>query len=248
MLLHLISDVHVNFYTDKGDSLIENVASTDGADVLIMAGDIADGRFPAQFKKLFEAFSPLYRHVIVVTGNHEYYKCRRDWAHHSIAEAAGAFNNVHHLDASSVVIDGRTFHGHTMWYRDSPLARAGEPFFSDFQWIGDWSAKNRWMYAECERWEKYLVDNLREGDVVVTHHMPSNLSVGPQWINAKSNCFFVCDMEELMLERKPALWVHGHTHDPFDYTLGDTRVVCEPRGYPRERAGWQNYKPKEIVI
>jgi hypothetical protein len=27
------------------------------------------------------------------------------------------------------------------------------------------------------------------------------------------------------------LWTHGHTHDPFDYMVGKTRVVCNPRGY-----------------
>jgi hypothetical protein len=27
------------------------------------------------------------------------------------------------------------------------------------------------------------------------------------------------------------LWVHGHTHDSFDYVVNGTRVVCNPRGY-----------------
>jgi hypothetical protein len=30
-----------------------------------------------------------------------------------------------------------------------------------------------------------------------------------------------------------ALWVHGHTHDSFDYEVNGTRVVCNPRGYAR---------------
>jgi len=25
-----------------------------------------------------------------------------------------------------------------------------------------------------------------------------------------------------------ALWIHGHTHDPFDYEVDGTRVVCKP--------------------
>ena len=29
------------------------------------------------------------------------------------------------------------------------------------------------------------------------------------------------------------LWVHGHTHDSFDYTVDGTRVVCNPRGYAK---------------
>ena len=38
-----------------------------------------------------------------------------------------------------------------------------------------------------------------------------------------------------------ALWVHGHTHDSFDYKVnGHTRVVCNPRGYPQVLGGWEN--------
>ena len=28
--------------------------------------------------------------------------------------------------------------------------------------------------------------------------------------------------------------VHGHIHSQQDYMIGDTRVVCNPRGYPDE--------------
>jgi hypothetical protein len=31
------------------------------------------------------------------------------------------------------------------------------------------------------------------------------------------------------------LWIHGHTHESFDYVVNGTRVVCNPRGYaPRD--------------
>ena len=28
-----------------------------------------------------------------------------------------------------------------------------------------------------------------------------------------------------------SLWIHGHIHESFDYKIGKTRVVCNPRGY-----------------
>ena len=41
---------------------------------------------------------------------------------------------------------------------------------------------------------------------------------------------------------RASLWVHGHTHDSFDYTVNGTRVVCNPRGYAKngvdENAGF----------
>ena len=40
------------------------------------------------------------------------------------------------------------------------------------------------------------------------------------------------------------LWMHGHTHEDFDYVLGETRVVCNPRGYVNHenRAGYFQLK------
>jgi hypothetical protein len=43
---------------------------------------------------------------------------------------------------------------------------------------------------------------------------------------------FSSDMSEFILDRPQiCLWTHGHMHDPFDYVIGSTRVVCNPRGY-----------------
>ena len=35
------------------------------------------------------------------------------------------------------------------------------------------------------------------------------------------------------------LWIHGHTHTAFDYTVRGTRVVCNPRGYAGEQTGFR---------
>jgi predicted phosphodiesterase len=34
-----------------------------------------------------------------------------------------------------------------------------------------------------------------------------------------------------IIDHGPDLWVHGHTHNSFDYSLGKTRVVVNPYGY-----------------
>jgi hypothetical protein len=36
----------------------------------------------------------------------------------------------------------------------------------------------------------------------------------------------------------------GHTHDSFDYMLGKSRVVCNPRGYPINRGTGEYENPK----
>lgn len=69
--------------------------------------------------------------------------------------------------------------------------------------------------------------------VVVGHHTPSSFSCHPKWAGDKlMNGGYHSDLVEFIMDRPQIkLWTHGHTHEPFDYMLGSTRVVCNPRGY-----------------
>ena len=39
------------------------------------------------------------------------------------------------------------------------------------------------------------------------------------------------DISNEIIDHGPALWVHGHTHNSFDYTLGRTRAIVNSYGY-----------------
>ena len=47
------------------------------------------------------------------------------------------------------------------------------------------------------------------------------------------NASFITDLSATIAEHQPALWIHGHVHDSHDYTVGETRIVCNPHGYSR---------------
>jgi len=65
------------------------------------------------------------------------------------------------------------------------------------------------------------------------HFLPSYMSVHHQYADDPFNCLFVTQgAEEIMREKQPRLWLHGHTHTPCDYRQYNTRVVCKPLGYP----------------
>jgi predicted phosphodiesterase len=247
--LHLMSDIHLDHYSDRGASLLRDLDPED-ATVVVVAGDVADGRFPDQYHTLFKRLRELYEHAIIVTGNHDYYKSTPALTHNSLKVAAENLTNIHFLNKSSVTIDGKTIHGATMWFRDDPLNQLYEGWINDFRLIGkehnDSSlAPGPWMYEEQGLFEHYIEGNCHEGDIVVTHHLPSKRSVDPLYKTSELNRFFVCEMDDFIKKRKPALWLHGHTHKACDYRLGKTRVVCNPRGYPRENA---SYKPKLIEV
>ena len=44
----------------------------------------------------------------------------------------------------------------------------------------------------------------------------------------------------LWLMGKAGLWIHGHTHDSFDYEVAGTRVICNPKGYHIENRAFQS--------
>lgn len=85
-------------------------------------------------------------------------------------------------------------------------------------------------------------------DIFVTHHCPSYLSVDGKYKYSPVNPAFATEMASMIvaMPKPPKLWVHGHTHDEFDYMIGQTRVICHPRGYPSERDDYTVYEPKII--
>lgn len=84
---------------------------------------------------------------------------------------------------------------------------------------------------------KFISDTVdgRSNDkfVVVGHHAPSPMSTHPRYKNDyEVNGAYSSDLSEFILDHPQIkMWTHGHTHEPFDYMLGDTRIVCNPRGY-----------------
>lgn len=69
--------------------------------------------------------------------------------------------------------------------------------------------------------------------VVCGHHSPSKQSTHPMYADDTiMNGGYSSDMDEFITEHPQIkLWTHGHTHHVFDYMIGETRVVCNPRGY-----------------
>lgn len=86
--------------------------------------------------------------------------------------------------------------------------------------------------------------------VVVGHHTPSHKSCHPRYKDDQvMNGGYHSDLSEFIMDR-PAikLWTHGHTHEEFDYMIGDTRVVCNPRGYIGYEELANNFKLKVVEV
>ena len=86
--------------------------------------------------------------------------------------------------------------------------------------------------------------------VVVGHHAPSKASTHPKYKGEViTNGAYSTNLDNFILDRRQInLWTHGHTHEDFDYMIGTTRIVCNPRGYDgyEERADHFELKYVEV--
>jgi hypothetical protein len=85
---------------------------------------------------------------------------------------------------------------------------------------------------------------------VVGHHAPSKLSTHPRYADdIHMNGAYSSDLSEFILDHPEIkLWTHGHTHYPFDYMIGDTRIVCNPRGYIGYEPEADDFKLKYLEV
>jgi len=70
--------------------------------------------------------------------------------------------------------------------------------------------------------------------VVVTHHLPRPNSIPVRFKGDLLNAACASNLSDIIEAGRPALWIHGHTHDSFDYQVASTRILCNPRGYEDE--------------
>jgi Icc-related predicted phosphoesterase len=86
--------------------------------------------------------------------------------------------------------------------------------------------------------------------VVVGHHAPSRLSTHPRYKHdTLMNGAYSSSLDDFIVDHPQIkLWTHGHTHEDFDYMLGSTRVVCNPRGYIKYEERADNFQLKTVEI
>ena len=88
---------------------------------------------------------------------------------------------------------------------------------------------------KCFGYIKQVISNGKEGEkfIVVGHHTPSHQSCHPRWKHDTiMNGGYHNNYEEYIIDHPQIkLWTHGHTHERYDYMIGETRIVCNPRGY-----------------
>lgn len=170
--------------------------------------------------------------IFGVKGNHDYYG-------HSFINADADFGTRWEGD---IKIAGATLWTHLHPLRWDDYTR----YMMDYSQIRDMTY-DRYMNAHMIHRDFLFSTN---ADIWVIHHLPSYQSVHPKYRYSDGNEFFASELSDMIfdMEKPPKLIVHGHTHERMDYMIGNTRVVCHPRGYPNEQPWYKNYEPLIVEI
>lgn len=236
MRIQIMSDLHLEFDGDNGKTFLAD-QDPYGVDVLVLAGDIT---IPRQMFLTLRNICEVYKNteILYVLGNHDLVASNiHDVSFKTIRKLNKLYPNFTWLENTAKEItvinskgqpETQRFIGCTLWYPDTADALMNKKYWFDFRYINN---ANGFIFNQNKKSLEFLNKELSENDIVITHMLPSFKSVAPKYVGEVTNCFFVCDVEKLIIDRNPSLWFHGHTHNSFDYKLGNTRVICNPRGY-----------------
>lgn len=214
--------------------------------------------------------------VVMVMGNHEHYHGDFKYSFDFIDRVTEEFPNFVLFDKDFMVIDGYIFFGGTLWTdmnREDPTTMAYmASAMNDYRLTVNSNRMVSFNTQEGETRQRpsklQVIDTVEDhkkflaslditleasGDlpvIVVGHHAPSKKSTHPRYASdVMMNGAYSSNLDEFIMARpKIKLWTHGHTHEDFDYMIGSTRVVCNPRGYHNYEDRAANFKLKYVEV
>jgi len=212
-----------------------------------------------KYHKFFQECGERFPHVIYIMGNHEHYNGDYRNTITTLRDRLSYIRNLHILDKDTFVIDDVTFIGGTLWTdmnKEDPITLMQmSGMMNDFRCVQNSNRvtifkdedgkfherKSRFTPEDAVEDHKQMMDYIRimiEGKfdqkfVVVGHHSPSKQSTHPRYKEELiMNGGYSSDLNDFIMDHPQIkLWTHGHTHEDFDYMIGSTRIVCNPRGY-----------------
>lgn len=253
MIIQFVSDLHLDMsgFLDLpgGDVLIVAGDACEARELVkefhsTKALDREPGAFPCA--DFFTYTCAKYKKVFYVLGNHEHYH-GKFWKTKTELERIMP-SNVTIMENQCEEYEGVVFIGATLWTdmnKGDPITlHSMQNYMNDYRVITyhypQYNSYHKMRPADTVKMhiesKNYIEQKVKEYSdkpvVVITHMAPTFMSVNDKYRGELSNGAYASDLSNLILDHPNIkTWVHGHMHDPCDYMVGDTRVLCNPRGY-----------------
>ena len=184
-------------------------------------------------------------------GNHEYHHAPKREVDAFWRDYAERYPGFYYLNDETVELGGLRVYG-AEWcsdFRGDPHHLYYRTMIEDFRVTLGWDTYGH--VAEYKQISNSIAELAGKVDVVITHFPPTLGALDRERHEGnRLNPYFINDNEALVRMVDARLWVSGHTHSPFDYQVGQTRVVGNPRGYPHgdPRPGFSVTKTVEVNV
>lgn len=238
------SDFHDSF--NFADSITEDKDA-----ILLIPGDIGEVNRFNNYRNIIEVLSSKFKEVLMVPGNHEYYRSNITKVHRILKDLDDSIVNFHFLQNDFRIFDDIIILGGTLWTDydgGNPITKLQAKLeMNDYRYIRHGPPNEYWkrtfspddaefFHHETKSFLKETLDKQRDicdtiKTVVMTHHAPSFSSVDPNYVGDHLNGCYCSNLDYFVDGLNVNVWVHGHIHSSHNYMLGDTRVICNPRGY-----------------
>lgn len=261
MIIQYVSDVHLEF---KSPDIIPKLLKNINADVLVLAGDICAMGIEEDFGKFIELikyYSPRYKNIIHVAGNHEYYAAKKiitkldcmDAINRKLKALSKTFKNYLFLncDAITLQFDNKPymFIGATLWAKiDEKDWKFVENNMNDYThiYINRNNLPVRLTVAEMQKLHlkhkffiKKAIEHAAEKNIpsiIITHH--KSLGDTPEHYKTRLTQAYETDITALYkLPVRAVIW--GHTHKHFLKEINGITYVSNPKGYPSQHCGFK---------
>jgi len=259
MKIMILSDLHLEF----GHFFIPKVENEKDI-VVVLAGDIGLVKKEHTYRDFINNTCDRFKNVIWIMGNHEFYGANFPTALAKVWNATLDHENLYIIDKETVVIDDVAFVCATMWTNmdnnNIMTMHDAKLWMNDYKQIRTGTEREPWRQKlapidtvadhlrACEYIFPEIAKQKEDGKkvVVVTHHLPSFQSIPEQYRGDSLNGAYASELFEDIMETQPDIWCHGHTHNSSDYMIGNTRILCNPRGYDKVEAN-KNFNPTLII-
>jgi len=247
--LQIASDLHIEYKNDEIPDPLNYITPT--ADILILAGDIGSFYKIDQLKGFLEKLCKLFKSVIYVPGNQEYYKTKNDnnfLPMHVLLDRLYTIekkiNNLIILNQSSIIINDTCITGCTLW---------SEPDIPIPKFIVRIHGMNDDIYLKKHisdlSYIKKISDHCRKNNlklIVVTHYCPTYKVLDDYKMKDKFISLYTSNLDYLLNSNNIHTWICGHIHKNFDFISDNgTRIVGNQLGKTKDNI---NDYSKEFVI
>lgn len=190
------------------------------ADIVILAGDVNNG-----FNSAHWAVQTFKKTTLLILGNHEI----------SAGDERKLKEFYKVVEGSSVnVLENEVYEYNNIRFLGCTL----------------WAPSNKRMIKSMNTSVEWLQDTIAQTyngkTVVITHYPPLHSSLKHETlIDVGLAKKVAINLREFIENSNVSLWIHGHVHKVQDYYCGNTRIVCNPRGF--EEGEVTEFNPSLVI-